>query len=181
MTTMPKNTGTLTIGSLDDPGLTVSAQFNPKELQVERTIPWNPHGKPNTSDIQLEFAGAQGRTVSVELFFDAVEMQNGSPATLAASIASLEKMASVRKPGSPKDDELRPHHVAVVWGNVVSFQCVIEQLTTKYTMFDGGGNPLRATVTVKLKEATRLSMSANAKPASASRSGGAGGGSGGAA
>jgi hypothetical protein len=35
---------------------------------------------------------------------------------------------------------------------------VILQLTVKYTMFSPAGAPLRATVTVKLQEATRVSM-----------------------
>jgi len=35
---------------------------------------------------------------------------------------------------------------------------VIESLSTKYMMFDDGGNPLRATCTVKLKEADVVSM-----------------------
>jgi hypothetical protein len=37
------------------------------------------------------------------------------------------------------------------------FPCVIESLTTKYTMWDANGKPLRATCTVKLKEAKRMS------------------------
>ena len=31
----------LTIGSLDDTGTSVSAQYNPKELQVDQSIPWS--------------------------------------------------------------------------------------------------------------------------------------------
>ena len=39
-----------------------------------------------------------------------------------------------------------------------NFRCVIESLSTKYTMFDDKGAPLRATCTVKLKEADVVSM-----------------------
>ena len=53
------------------------------------------------------------------------------------------------------------------------FKCVIEQISTKYTMFSSGGAPLRATVTLKLKEAERVSM------APADESGGGGGDTGG--
>jgi len=36
---------------------------------------------------------------------------------------------------------------------VPTFKCVIESLSVKYTMFSDQGVPLRATCTVKLKEA----------------------------
>ena len=48
------------------------------------------------------------------------------------------------------------------------FRCVIESLSTKYTMFSDQGVPLRATCTVKLKEADTVT--------GASSGGGAGGG-----
>ena len=38
-----------------------------------------------------------------------------------------------------------------------SFTCVITQLTTKYTVFNESGYPLRATCTVVLQEADSLS------------------------
>jgi hypothetical protein len=45
------------------------------------------------------------------------------------------------------------------WGATVEkFRCVIESLSTKYTMFSDDGVPLRATCTVKLKEADVVSM-----------------------
>ena len=52
----------------------------------------------------------------------------------------------------------RPHHCVVSWGDrgLPKFQCVIESLSTKYTMFSSDGKPLRATCTVKLKEATSV-------------------------
>src|SRR3954471_20187834 len=33
----------LAIGSLDDEHLTVAAQYNPKEIQLEKQIPWQSH------------------------------------------------------------------------------------------------------------------------------------------
>ena len=43
----------------------------------------------------------------------------------------------------------------MVWGDrgIRPFRCVIEGLTVKYTMFDRLGMPLRASCTVKLREA----------------------------
>ena len=43
----------------------------------------------------------------------------------------------------------------VSWGGakLPNFECVIESLSIKYSMFSSEGDPLRATATVKLKEA----------------------------
>ena len=160
----------LTIGSLDQPdeAHTVRAQYNPKELQVDQSVPWkkpdsaNKTGsqKNNAKDedpIALEFTGAEGRTMTVELLFDGYELDAGPARTLkvAGQIAILEALARVRDPKSSEEKMRRPHQCIVSWGarGLPAFQCVIESLSTKYTMFSSDGEPLRATCTVKLKEA----------------------------
>src|ERR1700733_4954286 len=168
------------IGSLDD-GTSISAQYNPKELQIDKNVPWQPHSKNNANGLQLEFTGAEGRTMSLVLLFDGYESAGGSGdtgnGTVADLVHTLQRYASVRDPDSKVDDMRRPHHCMVVWGTVIDgtdnttdnkFQCVITQISTKYNMFSSLGVPLRATVTLTLKEADRLSM--------ATPSGGASGG-----
>lgn len=165
----------ITIGSAE-PGmdLHVSAQFNPSTVQIDKTIPWSKVNEANQSNqgsdqgqgIHMEFTGAQGRETSIDLLFDEYEKPDGS---VAKAIAALEKLASVRVPGSTKEDERRPPRCVVVWGNTFkSFSCVITSVSTKYTMFDQSGNPVRATCTVKLTEADVVSA---AKPSSSTSGG----------
>lgn len=153
----------ITIGSLDDNDLHVTAHYNPNTVSISKDVPWSKVNEANQSNqksqqgqgIHMEFTGANGRETTITLMFDEFEKPDGS---VAAAIASLEKMASVRKPGSTKEDERRPHHCVVVWGNTFdSFQCVISSLTTKYMLFDDRGNPLRASCDVKLTEADLVS------------------------
>jgi hypothetical protein len=171
-------TGKVMIGSLDDPRLVVEAQYNPKELEVVQTVPWQKTNEANRSNrrgaatsrgedqgIHLEFTGADGRSVTLELLFDGYEpkrTQGSEPdprsVDVEACVKKLADMASVRTPGSTREDEKRPHRCVVSWGKVLpAFKCVIESLSTKYTMFDANGKPLRATCTVKLKEADFVS------------------------
>ena len=157
--------GTVSIGSIDSPGLKVHAQYNPKELEISKTIPWQKHSKANSDGMQQEFTGAEPRTMSLELLFDGFEKNQ----SISGMVAKLEKMASVRNEKG-KDDERRPHHCVVVWGTVIGgsdnrFQCVINSVTTKYTMFHKEGYPLRATVVLKLTEAHRVSMKEEDKAA----------------
>ncbi|HUS31981.1 MAG TPA: hypothetical protein VMZ53_25950 [Kofleriaceae bacterium] len=161
------------IKSLDEPSLVVSAQFNPKELQIDRQVPWSPPGeagkensKNKSGGVDLEFTGAKGRSLSVELLFDGYEeeAEPGFVGKVAESVATLEALASVRKPGEKKEDERRPHWCVCSWGTALQsggekkFKCVIESISTKYTMFDNEGTPLRATVTLKLTEADSVSV-----------------------
>ena len=165
----------LTIGSVDEPvpEFTVTAQYNPQELQIDQNVPWkkpdaaNQTGSQKTpkggdDPIALEFTGAEGRTMTVELLFDGAEI--GGPRTVVVKdqVAILEALARVRKPTSTKENERRPHQCVVAWGakGLPSFQCVIESLSTKYLMFDRDGTPLRAKCTVKLKEAHGLGKKA---------------------
>ena len=149
------------IGSIDEPSLGVNAQYNPKELTVDKQIPWSQHQKGNTDGLQWEFTGSQGRTLNIDLLFDGVEEN----ASIVDTLKILERLAAVRDPTSTQPEMRRPHHCVAVWGSVLNdqnssprFQCIIMQVTIKYTMFSSDGNPLRATVTLKLQEATRVSM-----------------------
>lgn len=153
----------LTILSLDT-SIQVEAQYNPKELQIDKSIPWSKVNQANQSNekgIHLEFTGAEGRTMTVELLFDGYETEgNTKKGAVKDLIATLETMASVLDPESKDENRRRPHRCSVSWGQggMPKFRCVIESLSTKYTMFSSEGVPLRATCTVKLKEADVVSM-----------------------
>jgi hypothetical protein len=144
--------GRFYLGSVDDTTLGVTAQYNPSQLEYDRAVPWQNH-----QEHDLEFDGWQGRTVTVELLFDGVEERR----SIAPEIAILETLATVRNPGSKYEAELRPHHCTSKFGDepgVPRFDCVITNLTVKYTYFSPKGLPLRATATVKLKEANVLKV-----------------------
>ena len=163
------------IGSMDQgedaEPLVVHAQYNPAALEVAQNVPWK---KPDAATqggaqakgagkdenyMTLEFTGAEGRTISLELLFDEYEKDTSSrkpKKSVAEMVKRLETLAAVRDPTSSDEKLRRPHHCVVVWGSVLPrFECVIEGLTTKYSMFSSDGVPLRATCTVKLKEALK--------------------------
>ena len=58
----------------------------------------------------------------------------------------------------------RPPRVKVVWGAegapgmIPKFEAVVESMGIKYTMFDGNGMPLRATVKMGFKQARKLKV-----------------------
>ena len=170
----PSKDDSVSIASCDA-NIHVDAQYNPSTVQFDKSVPWQKKSQANKSSdtgIQLEFTGAEGRELTLELLFDEFETGNGK--AVADKIAALNQMCSVLNANDPDETKRRPHLCIVTWGTTIpKFKCVIESLSVKYTMFSDQGVPLRATCTVKLKEADTVSG------ASSSGGGAGGGGSGG--
>lgn len=160
------------------------AQYNPKELSIDKKVPWSKHSYTNKTQakdgrghIAYEFTGAEGRTVSVTLTFDTFGSSPSPAQDVVAQVAELEKMAAVKDPSSPDENKRRPPLCLVVWGkSLPSFTCVITQLTTKYTVFSAAGYPLRAECTVLLQEADTLSTKDAESPGPDAGAGAAGNG-----
>jgi hypothetical protein len=135
--------------------VTVEAQFNPKEISIDKSVPWQLQKTPGPGD--LEFTAANPKTLSCELMFDAVETR----AHIQDPIGALQRLCDI-------DAALkRPPKVKVVWGAegaagmIPAFEAVIESVNVKYTMFDGNGMPVRATVGMRFVEARKIRV---AKP-----------------
>jgi hypothetical protein len=133
--------------------LKVEAQFNPKELSQDKSIPWKPQRKKGPSD--LEYTNCEPWTMSLELFFDGFEGQ----VSVKEKIESLKELT--RFFGNRPQDR-RPPKVRVILGAgseaLDKFDAVIESVNVKYTMFAPDGRVLRATATVKLKEAADVKV-----------------------
>jgi hypothetical protein len=133
-------------------GVTVEAQFNPKEIVIDKSVAWQKQKTNGPGD--LEFTAAEPKTLCCELMFDGFE----SAGPIQSEIEKLHLMSDV-------DPSLkRPPKVKVVWGTegapgmIPKFDAVIESLGVKYTMFDGNGMALRATVSMRFKEARKLKV-----------------------
>jgi hypothetical protein len=120
------------------------AQFNPKEIEVDRTFPFLYHRLvPGV----LQYLGVEPARMSFELLFDGVEQSK----SVQPQLDKLHRLSSV-------DDNLHaPPKVKVAWGSaagaIPTFDGFIEAVSVHYLKFAGNGVPLRATATVKLLEA----------------------------
>ena len=147
------STAKLAIGSLDDADISVEAHYNPKELAAQLTVPWSAKN-PSKDAFDIEFTGAQPKTMELEMLFDCYEGAAEDGKTVKQQLDLLEVLASPRKPDSREADELRPHYCIVTWGpeGPAAMRCVITSLATKVTMFAGNGTPLRAVANVKVQQ-----------------------------
>jgi len=131
---------------------TVIAQFNPKEVQIDKSVGWTDQPTP-TGSIGLQYTGGKGaRSISLELLFDRSEVKGES---VRGDLDALHALTMNVGAGIAKK---RPPLVLVLWGDsmdhsIPNFPAVIESLSVKFQMFSTDGRVIRATATVKLKEA----------------------------
>ena len=126
------STARLAIDSLDDPGISVEAHYNPKELAAQLTVPWSAKN-PSKDAFDIEFTGAQPKTMEIEMLFDCYEAPAQDGKTVQQQLDLLEVLASPRNPGSREADELRPHYCIVTWGpeGPPALRCVITSVATR--------------------------------------------------
>ncbi len=143
------------IGAVDGSGR-IEAQYNPADLQRDRPATWTSHGGVGTKGhakgpLALEYTGAEPRTMTLALLFDNYEHNK----SIEPMIEELESLATPTDPKSTDEALRAPPLCVVAWGicGMKPFRCVVESVSTKYTMFSSLGVPLRATCTVKVKEA----------------------------
>jgi hypothetical protein len=151
------DTQRLALISLEGDQLDVRAQFNPREVQVDKSIAWNEQRTRGENAPHLEYTNGNSRTMTLELLFDGFEDRSGS---VEPALDALHRMALAPNPGGRKQTDRMPPVLEVVNGPIKGFRCVIESLAVKATMFDAQMIPVRATVTLKLKEVTRKDLAA---------------------
>jgi len=132
--------------------LDLTAQYNPKEIQLEKSVEWKPSANKKADKPDLEFGASTPRTLSMELMFATYEEGVRAP----VYVQKLLLLASVMKPDGT-EMEKRPSLVQVRWGNpdLPVFEGVVQSVSTKLTMFLPSGTPVRATCNVKMMEAQR--------------------------
>lgn len=140
--------------NLDEKTKPIEAYFNPKEVSLDKAVPWNAHKASKADHHILEFTNAQPRVLSVELFFDGYEQ---GVDVWSAYVQHLLALTEVKK-NANSDSEKRPPMCELVWGSFPRFKGVIESVQTKFTMFLPNGTPVRATCSVKIKQADELRL-----------------------
>lgn len=126
----------------------VAFYFNPKEITIDKKVPWKPHEHTEGDAPTLEFTAAQPKTLNCELMFDTFE---DAEDVHGKFISKLEQFALI------DSSKKRPPLLTFTWGSKFPvFKGVIEGLNVKYTLFLPDGTPCRATVTLTMKQANKL-------------------------
>ncbi len=138
-----------------NPSDEVSFLFNPKEFSVEKSNQYAEVSVPGLSAPIYQFVRGNARTVTMDLFFDSYE-KGEDVRKYTDRITGWE--AGEKKGLMDIDSELHAPPVCIFkWGKF-SFQCIIERVTKRFTMFLPEGIPVRATLNVTLKEYTEVNV-----------------------
>lgn len=136
------------IAACEPPNTSIDVYFNPKEITIDKPVPWQKHKNVEGDEPTLEFTAAEPKTLACELMFDMFEERGDVYETY---ISQLEKLALI------DDTHKRPPLCTFTWGSKMPvFKGVVESLNVKYTLFLPDGTPCRATVNLKMKQANRL-------------------------
>lgn len=153
-------------------GAPIEAKINPTEITFSKNAQFAEVGIPGLDSPILQFVRGQTETLSFDLFFDTTDAgMDGSvePVTkhtdrvyelvkidgeLHAPPVVLFSWGDGGFPGSLIDDDLASQR------RKQRFQCVVDSVKQRFTLFSPSGVPLRATVSVSLKEYKTLQQQA---------------------
>ncbi|TAK74772.1 MAG: LysM peptidoglycan-binding domain-containing protein [Aquabacterium sp.] len=129
----------------------IVAAFNPGHLKFSRQANWKSQGAALRDVPELQFTGAQPRTLDVDLLFDTYDDDTapGSKAKVTDLTDPVLKLTTVESHG----DKHRPPVCRLRWGSAgVFFQGVLERLNQDFTLFMENGTPVRARLSCSFKE-----------------------------
>jgi hypothetical protein len=124
-------------------------QFNPKELSITKAAKWGREPSRGAKKSgPVEFTGADPCKLTLEMFLDASDRQDGSV------VAAVEKLLSCCVPTevSLGKQKAMPPLVTLQWGDVSSFLGFITSVNVKYSRFAADGTPIRATCGISIEE-----------------------------
>jgi len=143
----------------------IEVQYNPTELSYDKSAQFAEIAIPGLDAPLQQFVRGQAEKLTLDLFFDTTDQGMGAGATsvttLTDRIYQLVKIEPTRHappictfiwnyqfPGSSLGG------AAAASGNQRrnGFTCVVESVKQKFTLFSPAGVPLRATLTVALRE-----------------------------
>jgi hypothetical protein len=151
-------------GSLGDP---LSVSFNPTEYTLNKGAQIAEIAIPGLDSPILQFVRGQTETLSLDLFFDSTESGMDDSA-ISVTMLTDQFYQLVKIDGTNH----APPVCFFSWGATFpgqrnygatgsqgryGFKCVVESVRQRFTLFSPLGVPLRATLTVSLKEYKTLS------------------------
>ena len=135
----------------------IKVMFNPKEYVLEKKTPWSEVNVFGLDSPPVQFTMGERKRLSMELFFDTSEDKKD----VREHTKKIEELMLVNA------QEHRPPLLRFSWGSL-SFDCVLEDLVQRYTLFANDGTPLRAILKAVFKEyATASTQLSNTRRESA--------------
>jgi nucleoid-associated protein YgaU len=144
----------------------IDVQFNPSEYGFTKGAKYGEVVIPGLDSPVLQFVNGEAEKLTLELFFDTTDKGGAAEDAVSVSTEVDEFYRLVKVDGSLH----APPIVRVTWGDEFPgpaggdtegpapvFDAVVDSVQRKYTLFNADGVPLRANVTVSLREYKTIS------------------------
>lgn len=146
------------LAALPGQGFSYTPMYNPTSFSIDHEIKHDAQENLLTGNMVKKFLSANPRTVSMELFFDGT---GASPSSLGVNtnepggINSVENQINNFLLGAYKISGAihRPNYIMIIWGSFI-MTGVLASANVTYTMFAPDGSPLRAKMSITIKEHT---------------------------
>jgi hypothetical protein len=143
---------------------TVEVQYNPTEVSFDKGAQIAEIGIPGLDAPLQQYVRGQAEKLTLELFFDTTEEGMGERASSVTTLTDrIYRLVKIER------ERHAPPVCVFVWnaefpgaslGGLADvsgerrhgFQCIVESVRQKFTLFSPAGVPLRATLTVTLRE-----------------------------
>src|SRR6266852_1680101 len=145
----------------------LEVQYNPTEFSLDKGVQIAEIAIPGLDSPLLQFVRGQNEKMTLDLFFDTTESGMGNRATSVTTLTDpfYELVKIVPKTHAPPiclfcwSDKFTGSNFSAHAENQGrnGFRCVVESVKQKFTLFSPEGVPLRATLTVTLREYKTLS------------------------
>jgi hypothetical protein len=129
----------------------IKCWFNPSTLKLSRIASWQTRPVARQAAPNTTYLGGKPEVLQLELLLHAQYGQSGTDVQSAIDqlFALLDPTCNVK--GAPEGTK-RPPTVQFSWGQYVSFDAICESVTVNEELFDVDGSPLRASVTLQLRQ-----------------------------
>lgn len=140
----------------------IPVQYNPTEYTLDKSVHYAEVNVPGLDAPLLQFVRGKGETLTFDLFFDETDSGMGTKAVGVTSLTDRIYALTKIEPNSHTppvcvflwNAKFPGSNVQTTLGsqNRDAFRCIVESVKQKFTLFSPSGIPLRAVLTVTLKE-----------------------------
>lgn len=125
-------------------GTEIQILYYPTEYSMEKSNTFSEISVPGLETPYIQYSKGNSGSISMEIFYDTFENQSD----VRVYTKKISDLLNI-------DEELHaPPPLSFIWGMPAAepFTCVLEKVSTKYTMFLSTGIPVRARLNITLKE-----------------------------
>jgi hypothetical protein len=143
-------------------GKSIKALYNPEKYSVTKGVQYAEIGIPGLNEPVLQFIRGQNEKITLDLFFDTTEqgmVDNVKDVrTLTIDVYNLMRVNTKTHAPPRFTIEWGTGKSLLGQGQIGSPLCVLETMTEEFTLFAPTGEPLRAKLTLTIREASTVKL-----------------------